>query len=83
MRPDQFAKGRNAFPSEELDRYTGQHVAWSPDGTPILASDPDPLKLLATLKELGYDPAETPIEDIPAEDTFPGGGLLFQLNTVW
>jgi hypothetical protein len=77
MSLEQFVRNRNAFPAEELDRYTGQHVAWSPDGTRILASDPDPLKVLAAVKALGYDPAETPIEDIPAEDIFPGGGLLF------
>ena len=78
MRLEQFIRNRNAFPVEELDHYTGQHVAWSPDGTRILASDPDPLKVLAAVRALGFDPAETPIEDIPAEDVFPGGGLLFQ-----
>jgi hypothetical protein len=78
MNLEQFVKNRNAFPVDELDRYAGQHIAWSPDGTQILASDPDPLKVLAAVKALGYDPAETPIEDIPIEDIFPGGGLLFQ-----
>ncbi len=78
MSLDQFVKNRNAFPPEELDRYAGQHVAWSPDGTQILASDADPLKVLAAVKALGYNPAETPIEDIPREDIQPGGGILFQ-----
>lgn len=77
MNLEQFVKNRNAFLPEELDRYTGKHVAWSPDGTRILASDPDPLKVLAAVRALGYDPAETPIEDIPREDIFPGGGSLF------
>jgi hypothetical protein len=40
--------------------------------TRILANDPDPLKLLAAVTALGYDPAETPIEDIPCDDVFPG-----------
>jgi hypothetical protein len=75
---EQFAKNRNAFPADALGRYAGQHIAWSPDGTRILASDPDPLKVLAAVKGLGYDPAETPIEDTPNEDIFPGAGLLFQ-----
>jgi hypothetical protein len=78
MSLEQFVNNRNAFPADELNRYTGQHVAWSPDGTRILASDPDPMKVITAVKALGYDPAETPIEDIPSEDVFPGGGLLFQ-----
>jgi hypothetical protein len=68
MSLEQFVKNRNSFPTNELDRYIGQHVAWSPDGTRILASDPDSLKVLAAGKALGYDPAETPIEDIPSEE---------------
>jgi hypothetical protein len=80
MSLEQFVKNRNAFSPEDLESYSGQHVAWSPDGTRILASDPDPLKVLAAVKALGYDPAETPIEDIPSEDLFPGGGILFQAS---
>ena len=78
MSLEQFVNNRNAFPADELNRYTGQHVAWSPDGARILASDPDPMKVITAVKALGYDLAETPIEDIPSEDVFPGGGLLFQ-----
>ena len=73
MRLEQFVRNRNAFPADELGRYSGQHVAWSSDGTRILTSDPDPLKVLAAVRALGYDPAEISIEDIPAEDNFPGG----------
>jgi hypothetical protein len=75
MSLEQFIKNRNAFPAAELDRYTGQHVAWSPDGSRILVGDPDPLKVVAAVKAMGYDPAETPIEDIPSEDGFPGHSL--------
>ena len=77
MSLEQFVKNRNAFPADELNRYTGQHVAWSPDGTRVLASDPDPMRVIIAVKALGYDPAETPIEDIPSDDVFPGGGFLF------
>ena len=75
---EQFVKNRNAFPADELSRYAGQHVAWSPDGTLILAVDADPMKVITAVKALGYDPAETPIEDIPSDDVFPGGGFRFQ-----
>ena len=77
MNLDQFVKNRNAFPADELNRYTGQHVAWSADGTRVLASDPDPLHVITAVKALGLDPAETPIEDIRSDDGFPGGGFLF------
>ena len=30
-------KNRAAFPIEELMKYTGRHIAWSWDGTKILA----------------------------------------------
>jgi hypothetical protein len=75
---EQFVKNRNAFPTDELSRYTGQHVAWSPDGARILASDRDPMKVISAVKALGFDPADTPIEDIPSDEVFPGGGFLFQ-----
>ena len=50
MSLEQFVKNRNAFPTDEFDRYAGQHVAWSPEGTRILVSDPDPLKVVANVR---------------------------------
>jgi hypothetical protein len=41
-----------------LEKYNGQYVAWSPDGTRILAADPDPLQVDALLCAAGHDPAE-------------------------
>ena len=32
-----FDENRSKFPSEQLLAFAGQHVAWSPDGTRILA----------------------------------------------
>jgi hypothetical protein len=37
----EFDRNRALFPLEELDRYAGQHVAFSPDGKNILASGAD------------------------------------------
>jgi hypothetical protein len=34
----QFDKNRAEFPLDELAKYAGKHVAFSPDGTRILAS---------------------------------------------
>jgi hypothetical protein len=51
---NEHAKNRNAVPYEELVKYENQYVAWSLDGTRILAGDRDPLRLVALLTTEGY-----------------------------
>ena len=51
---EEHVKNRNQFPLEDLEKYEGQHVAWSLDGRRILGGDPDPLRLVARLKDAGY-----------------------------
>jgi hypothetical protein len=65
---------RQQFPPEELARYLGQHVAWSPDGTRIIASDADLLELDAKIATAGYNPAEILVSAVPAEEVILGGG---------
>jgi hypothetical protein len=78
MDMQQFLVNRSQFPPEELAQYAGKHVAWSPDGTRILASDDDPLRLDAVVQALGYDPAETVFSFVPFPDeVILGGGRLF------
>jgi hypothetical protein len=68
MDTQQFFKNRAKFPPEELEKYVGQYIAWSADGTRILASDEEPLRLMETLDRLGVDPGETVISYVPEED---------------
>jgi hypothetical protein len=68
MDMQQFLRNRNEFPPEELAQYAGKYIAWSADGTRILASDEDPLRLTETLDGLGIDPGETVISYVPEED---------------
>jgi hypothetical protein len=77
MDMQQFLKNRCAFPPEELTKYAGQYVAWSPDGTRILASDDDLQRLDGAVKASGYDPAEVVVSSVPFPDEviFGGGGL--------
>jgi hypothetical protein len=71
-----FQKNRQNFPVSELARYAGQFVAWSPDGTRILACNEDELKLAEAIRAAGHNSAEVLIAFVPAEDeVLLGGGM--------
>ncbi len=53
-----FLENQRKFPVEELSRYQGQHIAWSWDGSQILAADPDRGVLDQKLRDAGVDPLE-------------------------
>ena len=72
-----FLRNRHQFPNDELDKYAGQYVAWSPDGTKIIAGNADPIRLIAEIDAAGYDHEQTLIESIPLPDeVILGGGFL-------
>jgi hypothetical protein len=50
-----FFENQKKVEPETLIPYAGQHVAWSWDGSRILASDPDPDALRRKLLEGGFD----------------------------
>jgi hypothetical protein len=56
------------FTAEELARYEGQYVAFSSDGSKILASATSILGLASKLDDLGFIPAEYEIEPITPSD---------------
>ncbi len=55
---DTFRRNQSRFPREQLEKVNGQYVAWSLDGTAILASDPDPIRLDEAIRAAGHNPAE-------------------------
>jgi hypothetical protein len=63
-----FLANRAIFPIEELEKYAGQWVAWSPDGSRISASAVNPELLDDLLRTAGEDPAFCVIEGIPDDD---------------
>jgi hypothetical protein len=76
MNMQTFLKNRHAFPVDELERYAGQYVAWSPDGTRIIASDDDFARVAAAVDASGYNSSEIVMEPIPLPDEVVlGGGL--------
>ncbi len=74
---NEFRRNQSRFPRTELEKYNGQYVAWSTDGTQILAADPDPLQLDAKLCAAGHDPAEILVDRIaiPEEVSWNGWSL--------
>lgn len=50
-----FNENRSRFPAEELWKYAGQHVAWTMDGTQLLAGDVSLDELYRKLDEAGID----------------------------
>jgi hypothetical protein len=52
-----FESNRRAFPDEELLKYAGQWIAWSPDGTAIVAhSAESDQAVVDELRAKGYLP---------------------------
>jgi hypothetical protein len=54
---DLFTANRSRFPTQELAKYAGRHVAWSLDGTQILASGDDDSDVDNKLTAAGIDPS--------------------------
>jgi hypothetical protein len=48
-----FNENRTRFPVEQLAPYAGQYVAWTPDGTRIVACAADRAGLYQRLQEIG------------------------------
>jgi hypothetical protein len=50
-----FEENRRRFPQEELMKYAGQNIAWSIDGTRIIASGKDVNELVDKLEAMGVE----------------------------
>jgi hypothetical protein len=61
---DHFARNH---PDEELERYRGNWVAWSPDGRKVLAAHPDPYKLFEIIDASGLKPGDYVLSGIEAD----------------
>jgi hypothetical protein len=67
--PDQrFEENQSRFPVEELWKYAGQHVAWSMDGTRLLAGAVSLNDLIRQLHEAGIDPQRVVFDYVDPPD---------------
>lgn len=65
---NKYWANRGGFPPDELAKYEGQYVAFSSDGTKLLASSPTEVDLGNKLDRKGLMPQEYEIEFIPPAD---------------
>ena len=74
MDMQEFLKNRRQFPREQLAAYAGKYIAWSPDGTKIIASADDLAALANAVLGSGYNPEDCVLSSVPAEDAIIGTG---------
>jgi hypothetical protein len=75
---EEHIKNRNELPQAELEKYYGQHVAWSMDGKRILAGGADDLEVFEAVKAAGYDSQQVVFSYVPfPNEILMGGALLF------
>ncbi len=68
-----YEQNRTKFPLEELRKYAGEWVAFSKDGSRVVASAPTLLALEERLIAKGEDPQSIALERIELEDCALGG----------
>jgi hypothetical protein len=71
-----FLKNRAAFPIAELAPYKGLWIAWSPEGSRVVAQSRDPESLDEQILAAGEDPEQCVVEGIPANESMLGGDGL-------
>ena len=68
MLTQEFRQNRSRFPREELAKYRGQWVAFSPDGRRIVASAETLEALHQRLQAAGENAQQLAFEGIPGPD---------------
>jgi len=74
MDVNEFRRNQSRIPLAELEKYNGQYVAWSADGTRILAADPDPLRVDSLIRAAGCDPGEILVTRMAIPEEVSWGG---------
>ena len=73
MNMQEYLTNRVKFPLKELATHRGEWVAWSPDGTRLVAATRNPENLDELIRAAGENPEDCPIEGIPDADCVLGG----------
>jgi hypothetical protein len=65
---NEFRRNQSQFPRAELEKYNGQFVAWSHDGTHILAAHADPAQVDAMLVAMDIYPGDVLVSWVSLTD---------------
>ena len=76
MNMQEYLKNRVAFPLGELAKHRGEWVAWSPDGTRLVATSRDPDALDDLVRAAGEDPEDCVVEGLPDAYRMPQFRIL-------
>jgi hypothetical protein len=68
--PVEFFENQRRFSSDEVMKYAGKHIAWSWDGSQIVASADDNEGLLVAIKSLGLNPSRVVCSYVEPADEF-------------
>lgn len=72
--PEDHYRNRAQFPANELAKYYGKEVAWSLDGSRIIASGDDPQQVCAAVQRSGLKSDEVVLSYVPFPDKLLVGG---------
>jgi hypothetical protein len=65
---NEFRRNQSRFPRAELEKYNGQFVAWSEDGTHIITAHADLAQVDAMLAAMGINPGDVLISRVAMTD---------------
>ena len=72
--PEEHYRNRERFPQGELAKFYGKEVAWSLDGTRIVAGGDDPRAVCAAVQKAGLKSDEVVLGYVPFPDEVVVGG---------
>lgn len=72
--PETHYANRDRLPEAELAKFYGKEVAWSLDGTRILAAGDDPGQVCAAIQQAGLKSDEVVLAYVPFPDEIVLGG---------
>jgi hypothetical protein len=72
--PEEHYRNRSLVPGAELVKYYGKEVAWSLDGTHIVAAGDDPSQVCAAIQRSGLNTDEVVLAYLPFPDEILLGG---------